>query len=405
MSEQAPTYGACDCTSERHWEMLNQLTVIVFTRNRPREVSRLLRSLSAFPCFVDVWDNGQVELPAELQALSDRQSYSFREGHWAHNWRSAASHLRTEFVCLVDDDGLLQPHGAAAAICALHQDSDAVAAEGQVANFVVRQSRAILLKGTESPPSSAHHRDPLTRWSGSLQSFSESPWYAVHRSATFVETFSFAADVEELSTSRNVSTPLFIAMTSARGPLAKSRALVSLREDSLPPHDQHSMDLWIGDWLADNDYRDEVDAVISLTRHSLAKGGMTLSDREQAIGVFREAMARHAHVEPAARKGLVAALGQVIRPLRGSIRKARIARREERVRESLKVWPGLSMSYISAMPHSTVLDVGPIHWDSRDVRQTLLALDVDEAIVVDRPRELRSQAYIHSLQTGVRSQS
>ena len=48
----------CECSLDDHWDSLGELTVVVFTRDRSREVTRLLSSLTGVPCRVLVYDNG-----------------------------------------------------------------------------------------------------------------------------------------------------------------------------------------------------------------------------------------------------------------------------------------------------------------------------------------------------------
>lgn len=390
--------GECECTSDEHWDLLKKLTVLLFTRDRPREVARLLRSLVDVPCFVAVYDNGLKQLPQELRTVSDRQSYTYRPGHWAHNLKDAASQLNTEFVCLVDDDGLLQPRGAAKALCRLIQEREAVAVEGQCANFVVREGSAFLLKFTDAADGASSELDPILRWRSVLDNFSEASFYAIHRSWLFSRTFGLAADVELIATSRNVSPPIFIAMTAAYGQICRSSSLLSLREDSLPSHHQAAMDLWIGDWLADRKYQVEVDQVLTLTRQSLVKSGMSLGDASKAVNIFLETMGRLAHVQPSIKIGPRATLARVTRPLRNRIRMGTTSPPEE-ILQNLREKPRITRTELNALSCPTILDLGKIHWDSEDAQQTLLALAVDGAIVVDRPRELRNQAYIHSRQT------
>ncbi len=395
----------CECTREEHWALLGDLTVLVFTRDRPKEVERLLKSLSRFPCFVDVYDNGSEPLPQGLRAFFSKQSYTYRAGHWGHNLMTAASQLRTDFVCLVDDDGLLQPYGAASALCRLHRDIELSAVEGHFANFVVRGGRAVLLKGTELAPGAALEADPIDRWRSVLQGFSETQYYSIYRSSLFALTFGFSANVELIATSRNVSPPLFVAMTAAHGPIGRSPILVTLREDSLPSHNKLAMDLWIGDWLADDQYKSEVVEVLSITRQSLTLLGMSVGDADRAISIFLETQERRAHVQPTIKTGPLAAIARVTRPLRNRIREGRPSPSEERDLQDFREKQVITLAELNVLTSPTILDLGAIRWDSTDAQQTLLALEVDEGIAVDRPRDLRSQAYFHSRQTGVRSQS
>ena len=378
----------CECSLDDHWDSLGELTVVVFTRDRSREVTRLLSSLTGVPCRVLVYDNGSQPLPESVRNLSPRQEYSFRPGHWAGNWRQAALGLRTPFVCLVDDDGLLEPNGAGNALCRLRREASAVAVEGATGDFIVHNRTAVVhWRPTESSVDLARNDGPLDRWRAVFDPFSYAPWYAVHRSESFTKALTYAADVEEYSSSRNVSTPLLIGMIAIQGPIIKIPDIVSLREVALPPNDPQAMDLWVGDWLTQPQFSGEVSRVENLTRLALDEAELSSAeDVEAAIGIFRSFGMTQMHAPPDKTPSACFLVRRLARSLR------RRLRRSEPLRAVVQGDPG---------PRSTRLVCGvdgfrrygdedqTVVWSRHDAIRTMHALRVEEIAVVKSPRELR----------------
>jgi hypothetical protein len=380
----------CECELANHWASLCELTVVVFTRDRCRQVARLLSSLAQVPCRVLVFDNGSRPLPDSTVGLSHRHEYTFRPGHWAANWRRAAVRVDTPFVCLVDDDGLLEPDGAANALCVLRRAPFAVAVEGATGDFVVQNRTAVVhWRPTQSGEGVARVDRPLDRWHAAFQSFSYAPWYAIHRSDSFRKAFTYAADVEEISSSRNVSTPLFIGMVALQGAIIKVPNLVSLREVTLAPNDPEAMDLWVGDWLSQRQFCDEVRQVEQRTRLALKGGGLVSTlDIDSAISAFRSFGNTLRHAPP---KKFVTFRADAHRVARSVRRLARGLWRNEPGRYNFAAKTpvnGVRTVIGSDGFHSYGDEAKGVVWSRDDAVRTIRSLEVDQIAVVRHASEL-----------------
>ncbi len=387
-SERGHSVTTCECLEDQHWESLRDLTVVVVTRDRPMEVGRLLRSLANMPCSVDVYDNGREAIPRNLRSLSERQTYTYQPADYPSNLQSASYRIRTSYVCMVDDDGLLQPHGVGEALCLLRECREAVAVEGHVANFVRQNGKAFFYLSPESIRDAELLVDPITRLAAVMGNFSSNPWYAIHRTESFAQALLLAGSIEAISTSRNVSPQFFVALTAASGPIIKCPRLVGIREDSLAPHDLDAYNIWCGDWLADANFTEQVREVFSLMRVALESLGMSAQEVEDAQTVIRASIGIHSHPSSAGRTGRRERIARLVRGQSLLIRRRRASQQLDFPLDQVDEPVSIVLSDVVTSGEPSIIEPAALQWDSRDAQLVMSALGIQEVIVVRRPKDL-----------------
>lgn len=233
------------------------LTVIIFTRDRPDEVIRLLQSLESSPWKVRIYDNGRVPIGTRLPN-NERVVYVHTPGHWGLNMALSARDLDTDYAVIVDDDGLLLRPGVEAAIRMLDEDPTLVAAEGAIADFAVHGDEARVHAAQRSCLELAREPSRVGRVVNLYQSFSYAPFYAVIRADAYRASMIPTSTIERLASSGNVGCPVFVGLLAIQGRIGHLETAVSLREIRLDSNDADAMGLWAGDWLDGPKYSAEV---------------------------------------------------------------------------------------------------------------------------------------------------
>jgi glycosyltransferase domain-containing protein len=243
--ENQETYDQC-----KYNQMLEDLTVVIITRNRPEALRGIVKYWSKWPVSLLILDGSDIPINRESLEIGVARAKFYSAPNKGERFFFAASAIETSFACLHSDDDFTLARGAARAIEWLGNNPDYICVSSDVQLFDSK------LSTRSAPPGKWITSDtPQARIMDHLSDYRFSYYYGIQR------TSSLCAALKAVNAA--TSEPAFIAnpndsigyelgleiCCAALGRLGNSPEVILLKQIGNESRDAESQTP--SEWLAD----------------------------------------------------------------------------------------------------------------------------------------------------------
>lgn len=267
---------------------LRELTVVIFTLDRLREVRRQFKVLGSTRASVHVFHNGDVLADQDfLDSLPENFQYHYMRGGYAEQLMNSACHVDTPYAVVCDDDGLLIPSSLDLAVQTLNARPEIASVTGQSLSLEQGFPKVILRPSLLANfGRSIDEPNPSTRMQNLLDRYTCRGWYAVSRRNTFERLMNTAGRVAAITPNAYAPEVALELQLCLEGKSISIPVTTHIRNGLNPPVDmkEHQRGTSFGMWWLDPSAAHEHRSFLSSLRRGQEVFGSV--KEQQLIGML-----------------------------------------------------------------------------------------------------------------------